>query len=669
MFADGLNLRLAGGGRVHRASVLVVVVAAAYGAGCVEMVERVIYPNRRGDEGSAAGIEGSGDPAVEERFTIEEEPANSSETSPPQLAPGARMQGSLVLGDVDAYRLGAGPPVSVEVNLSQGGELRVVVPSTGAVQRYELTGGAALTVADVPREEALHLVLTGQGEWTLRVDPAPLDGVPRCGFALETGETGLPGAELVAIPARVSGCIDHTADRDAFVIDPRAWAEVPLFGIRLTGAPGVAMGLNVTDSSGHSLAELMGPEGQPIQIPNLGPPLDGGPLTVEVVQRQGAGERSPYMLELRRPPGLLGAIEVEPNNTAAQATVVSEIGVINGYIHRPGDTDYYRLQPSETQVVRLRADAPELVDVQLLLDEHTAYGTATINEQGEGGQEALCSMRVGPEAPLHFAVQGVGVATTADSPYLVHFDLYSGADFEVEPNDRLEMTASQEESGDEQSSRTVWFQLAPGIQSATAAGHIFPANERDVFAMQIAGDPSASVTYHSVIVRLDPGPLADYSLELLDDRGAIVSRSERGRMGEVEVVSADLSSGRYYVRVSMTEGDGCQTPYRLSAEQRGFPPPPVPAAAPEEGSGASEGSWVPDPGVMEIPPVDLEQVEGSGAPDGEAPSPPPRPGGLSPRPRPGFAPDGQTANPSGPRPLQIREVERRPLRRSEGGTE
>jgi hypothetical protein len=651
-----LSLRLAAPGARLRGALLLTLAASS--TGCVEMVERIIYPNRGATDGSGVD-EGLSEATAVERFTLEEEPANSSETSPPQIAPGARMEGTLALGDIDAYRLGAGPPVNVQIELEQGGELRVHVPSTGAVQRYELIGGTPLVIDDLPREEALHLVLTGQGAWTLRIDPVAAGIVPRCGFALETGEGGGAGAELVAIPARISGCIDHTSDRDEFVVSPDAWRDVPLFGIRLTGVPGVAMGMSVRDALGNSVAELMGQEGQSIQIPNLGPPLDGGPLTIEVVQRQGAGERSAYMLELRRPPGLLGAIEVEPNNSPAHATVVNEIGVINGYIHRPGDTDYYRLEPAETQVVRLRADAPEFLDLQLLLDEHTTYGTATINEEGEGGQEALCSMRVGPEAPLHFAVQGLGVATTFDSPYLVHFDLYSGSDFEVEPNDRLEMTAAAEPPAADGQSRTVWFQLAPGVQSATAAGHIFPATERDVFAMDIAGDPRASVTYHSIIVRLDPGPLADYSLELLDDRGAIVSRSERGRMGEVEVVSADLSSGRYYVRVSMTEGDGCQTPYRLSAEQRGFPPPPAPAPAFVEGSGASEGSGELGLGVAEIPPIDLDQLEEIGSGDGDAPSPPPRPGSLTPRPRPGFAPDGQTANPTGPSPMRVREVERR----------
>jgi hypothetical protein len=572
------------------------------------------------------------------------------------------MQGALAPGDIDAFRLGNGGAVHLQVTFIGGGLVRLVAPAAGYEQTWEVAAGVPLNLQDMPRQESLRIELSGQGEWTLHVDASEAVEPVRCGEALETGINGGPAARLVALPARINGCIEHASDSDTFEIDPRTWADYTLFGVQASSTAAVALGVVIRDATGQSLAELMGEQGQPVRLPNLGPPLNEGPLTVEVFARQGAEVNTPYTVELRRPPGLVGPIEVEPNNTPDQATLVSELAVINGYIHRPGDTDYFRVTPPETWVVRLRATSPDGVDLQLLLDEHTTYGTTTINDTADGGEESLCSMRIGPEAPLSFGVQSRGVATTAERPYLVHFDVYSGSDFEVEPNDRPELAPASEPMNSAQFVRPLWLQLAPGIQSSTAAGHIFPSTERDVFALDVQGDPSATVTYHSVVVRLESGPLADYVLELLDDGGAIVARSERGRLGEPEVVSADISSGRYYARVSLATGEGCDVPYRLSVEQRGFPEQPV---NPPEGSGESPAA---DDGSGATPSELTGETDEAGSPDQEQPGegvppddnslpddgtlPDDQPAGNEqmppsrPAPRPGYAPDTQTGNPA-----------------------
>jgi hypothetical protein len=345
---------------------------------------------------------------------------------------------------------------------------------------------------------------------------------------------------------------------------------------------------------------------------------------------------------------------VEPNDTAESATAVLSIDIINGYVHRAGDVDYYRVVPEESQVLRLVADAPPGVDLQIQLEEGSSFGPTVVNGAAAGEDETLCSVRVGPEAPLSFAINAIGPETTGMAPYVLRFDRYAGGDFEVEPNDGPEQLPPSEFLAILNEPIPVGFLLAPGIASRTAAGHIFPMADRDHVALEVAGDPAAAVTYTSVTLRLEPGPTADLVLELLDATGAVVARTNAAPLGMPETIAVDLASGRYIARVTRSSGESCREPWRLSVDQTAIPLPTdpfVPADGSGEGSGApalpAEGSAA----VPEFPDVNAPGAE----PTDLEPELPRRPGaqieGL-----PGRPSRNRTPVPDDPRPQGSRDA-------------
>ena len=590
-------------------------------------------------EGSAVSIEGSATPDAGPSALPETEP-NDSLAQAPNVQVGRTYTGTLAAGDLDMLRLGMGTPVALTLTSTGESEFFVTSPTDGVRRRYLLLPNLPLTLDAVARETSLALEWSGQGDWTIDIQPAAEGAEVGCGFLREQDTVDAPGAELVALPSVVTGCVEVAGDIDYVVVSEQALAGTPMFGVAVSAVEGVALQVGIRDASGTLMAELIGGPGEALVVPNVGAPLVPGPVSIQVASLGGASADRPWRLEVRRPPGVLGAVEVEPNDTAASPTLVASMDIINGWLHRPGDTDHYRVTLPETQVVRMLAEAPAGVDLQILLGQQGGFGDMVIDDATTAQSEALCSVRVGPDVPFEFAIRASGTEMTGASPYILHFDRYTGADFEVEPNDLIEQLPIPDPMAvsaaglDSMGERPVQFVLQPEQMTFTAAGHVFPDTDRDHFLMYIAGDRTANVTYTSVTLRLEPGATADLVMELLDDRGALIARADSGSIGMPEIAAIDLASGRYVVRVSRVAGRSCEQPYRLFADLTAIPP----SARPGEGSGdapseGSEGSaWpeVPVPEGLVIPATPNDEVEaGPDVPPrpGTAPSVPARPAG------------------------------------------
>jgi hypothetical protein len=590
-------------------------------------------------EGSSAPVDGSAMQDAGPSALPEAEP-NDSLAQAPNVQVGRTYTGSLAPGDIDMLRLGMGAPVSLTLRSTGDAEFFVMSPTDGVRRRYVLMPNLPLTLDAVARETALALEWSGQGEWSIDIQTAAEGVEIGCGFLGEQDSVTAPGAELVALPSVVTGCIEQAGDIDHLVLSEQALAGAPMFGVAVSAVEGVALQVGMRDAGGTLMAELIGGPGEALVIPNVGSPLVPGPVSIQVASLGGASPERPWRLEVRRPPGVLGAVEVEPNDTAASPTLVESMDIINGWLHRPGDSDHYRLTLPETQVVRMLAEAPAGVDLQILLAQQGSFGDMVIDAETTAQSESLCSVRVGPDVPFEFSIRASGTETTGASPYILHFDRYSGVDFEVEPNDLVEQLPVPDPMAvsaaglDSLGSRPVQFVLQPEQMTFTAAGHVFPDNDRDHFLLYIAGDRTANVTYTSVTLRLEPGATADLVMELLDDRGALIARADSGTVGVTETAAIDLSSGRYVVRVSRMSGRSCEQPYRLFADLTAIPPSGQvedgSGVAPAEGSEGSAWPEVPVPDGLVIPTT--PNVEPGPVPDvpprpGTAPSVPARPGG------------------------------------------
>jgi len=536
------------------------------GSGC----DRMPWHKAEPETATEDGTDRAGDGAATSPSEVPEQEPNDDPTRAQDLHTERWIVGSVSADDVDYFRLPAahGEAAVVVIETEDAISVRVSTARDGAAYDVDVDRARPTRIGPLSRDVSLLIRVTGDGSY--RVGIASADGIaPPCGFAREPDSRASPGARLEAVPSRVTACIQSSGDIDHFRLPAAALADLGAFGIYVSGVPGVSLQVVVRDDEGSGVVELVGGPGRPVGIPSLRSPVVGG-LSVEVRSLAGANDEVPYTIELRRVPPLNGTIEAEPNDTPMDASIIDVIDIVNGYFHRPDDVDYYRIEQAEERVLRLTAEAPEGVDLQLFVEDGASFGPATIDENRAGGSETMCSIRVGPEAPFEFGVRARSVDQAEIEPYVIHFTYYDVADFEREPNDRFEQLPEPSQRPPEALSRVgIWLDeetVRPGV-----SGHLFPAGDVDLHLVEVFADGLAEITYTSVTLRLEANGPHSYTLELLDSDGAVVAREAARGRGENVSVSLDLPAGIYVARVSMTTGGECGEPYRLTVEQTAIP--------------------------------------------------------------------------------------------------
>ena len=519
-------------------------------------------------EPTLAADEGSADePREPEVSELPESEPNDTRERAMQVPVGRPLAGSVAADDIDIYLLPAGTePASVVLASEAALELDVLRPQDAA--GYTLTKAVAedLELPRLSRDASLFLTVRGTGAYTLLVSSLD-DGRAPCGFGHEPDDAFNPGAQMHSVPATATGCISTPDDIDHFVLPAAAFADVPGFGLSLSPVPGVSLRVVAKDRDGNVLAEMNGDAGATIEFPNLRAPTEGD-IRFEVRSQAGANESAPYRLNLSRLPALNGTIELEPNDERISPTILTEIGLVNGYIHRPGDEDYYVLTTEEPTLVRLFAESPGGVDIRVEVETEEA-GRLVINETGAGEGERLCSVAVDSEGAA-FKVSAGNFQRTEREPYLLHFEFIEGANWEIEPNNSVEDVLLLERQLEEGAAPDVALWLGEAVVPY-AQGYAFPPGDFDRYVVEVFGDPLAAVTYKSITVRLEPSAPADYSLELVDESGATVGIANEGGVGESESLALDLPSGLYVARVTFIDGEPCERPYRLSVQQTDIP--------------------------------------------------------------------------------------------------
>lgn len=543
---------------------------------------------------SEASGDGSASPEPSVSAVPESEPNDDSDHAQ-RLPVGRPVAGAVAGGDRDVFVLPPGDG-AVDLTITADGAVTVTVARPQDASRFvvAVSAGEPRRLSGLLRSATLEVSVEGSGSYGL--DAVVSEDVrPACGFALEPDDAGSPGAIAASVPATLVGCVATPDDVDVFRIPPEAVAELEGLGVALSPLPGVALGLTIRSSAGETLASLSGREGEELALPNLRAPVAGG-LEVEVRSLAGANESTPYRLSLRRLAPLNGVTELEPNDVQASATALDSIGLVNGYLHRLGDIDYYRLTSPEAAQVRLLADPPEGVDLQLQFLGGAGF---VVDAARAGEQERVCSLRVDPEIPLEFTVSARAQERTGLEPYLLHFERFDGEQWEQEPNEDLaEALAAAAE--DERGGPEVAIRISDTMSAGAVSGYAFPPGDIDRFVMRVAGDPRAEVTYRSITIRLEPNGPADYSLEVFDADRAAVGSANAGRGGEVESLSLDLPSGLYIAQVTLLSGEPCDRPYRLAVAQTDVGTAPV-----IEGSGEDIDRLLQAPPA---PPPDIDAV-------------------------------------------------------------
>lgn len=563
----------------------------------------------------------------------EVEPNDTAETAM-RLPTGRPVAGALSASDVDNFLIPAGvAAATLEIRGEGLSAVDVFRPQDASGYSLPISGGLARMEA-FARDASVLVTVRGEGDYTVLV--ADTSAPPACGFAREPDDIASPGVVLASVPSTGVGCIPVPNDLDVFLLPAGAWDDAPGFGLAVSAVEGLALDVRLKDANGAILARLSGELGEAVTFPNIRAP-ESGDLYIEVRSSAGANETEPYRLNLRRLPALNGFIELEPNDSPDAPTQLDAIGLVNGYIHRSGDVDHYRLTTAEPRLVRLLAEAPAGLDLRVEVTGGP-LGSLVIDNGRLGEQEQLCSLRVDAATGFSFSVSAASFQRTEAEPYLLHFELLEGTNWEVEPNDTAEQvllgadkrTAVASDIG-------IWLGelIAP-----YATGYTFPPGDSDRFLVEVFADPSAAATYKSVTISLEPNGQVDYSLELVDEDGVPVAVSNTGGVGEGESIALDLPAGMYLAQVSFVSGEPCSRPYRLNVRQTDFPAiaPVVPSIAPpQEGSG--EGSGEP-PAVQIDRPIERPRQPLRVTPPPTAPRLETRPEGMAPPsvPRQGGAP-------------------------------
>lgn len=205
-------------------------------------------------------------------------------------------------------------------------------------------------------------VLEGSGAYLLRVRATEL-GVPKDPYRLEVRNEA-PGERVELEPDNnadsslrlyweepLSGWLSHPDDVDWYHLEPNAdWGtdddgrpRHPALNLVLGGVPGVNLKLEIYDSDRESLIARydVRSKGEGEEAPNLAVPERTAYIKVSATKGDNAGAQ--YVLQARAV--TTDGMEVEPNNTPDQPTVIETIGEqVMGYLSPRGDRDCFRFE-------------------------------------------------------------------------------------------------------------------------------------------------------------------------------------------------------------------------------------------------------------------------------------------------------------------------------------
>jgi hypothetical protein len=342
-----------------------------------------------------------------------------------------------------------------------------------------------------------------------------------------------------------------------------------LLRVSVSAMPGVRTQLAIFDQNQNPIATLRASKvGAEIEERDLA--LRGDITTVYLVvsgspkDPRGAAA-APYEIAVRRetaPPDF----EIEPNDTAAQATPIS--GRRSGYLSPQGDVDYYLLHLNESSVLHAVLSPLDHVDTELaVVDEENGkdHQLVRVNEGGVKEMEVLPAL-VLPSGDHLIRVQAaahqvgdkwVRDQANADDVYTLTTSVVrdEGA-FEREPNDKPDLAT-------------------PIKVGQTLSGYAYPAKDVDVFQLDLTGQPvGTGLLIHLTGALKIPVALELHGASQGTKLGPLLNTSDLGKPGATEEIRAKLDPGVYQIVVrphptSRSPGQPLadpDTPYLLSVQ-------------------------------------------------------------------------------------------------------
>jgi hypothetical protein len=410
-------------------------------------------------------------PAVLEAVTVDEKEPNAEAASAQPIPLHGTVRSSVgpnpEKGEVDHdwYRLDVDleHPRVLQLDLSPAGKLDLTLE----LFREGLKGRellVSLNNAGKGRGEKLPNFRLANGSYFLHVFPvgkkvSVTEPQPyTLTFVLEDARAGVETepnddhlqAEMLALPASVTGVMQRADDQDWFQVDLlKVTPGTGRMAVELLPPVGAGLVLSVFTQTRDELVSVAAGKGKKLTIPNVAI-LDGSAayfLRVSAPEgaKSTAGE---YSLQVKVEP-LQERTEVEPNGSAEQAMRLFLDEALSGWLAFEGDQDWFRVEPpdagalvaegegeEEHPAFRLQLSGTPGVDPVIELfeeDGQTPLGRYDIGGKGEG--ELVPNLEL-PVHPLIVKVSGGGL--NAGATYTLQSSLVSTRGLEREPNNRLE---------------------------------------------------------------------------------------------------------------------------------------------------------------------------------------------------------------------------------------
>jgi hypothetical protein len=247
-----------------------------------------------------------------------------------------------------------------------------------------------LVVAGCPRQQSVE-------------DAGPPPGTPRAVIEVEPNDDAAHAQVLegaVDVTASLHAAAGKKGDEDWFELRIPAGQRAT---VTVDPAPPLDVALEIVDADGVKRLSLDGAQGGGSEVLHG---LASGRMARLRVFSKKADASGPYHLTVTLEPDD-GALELEPNNRAADATPLPPEHPLKGYLPDPLDEDWYRLTLPGPE----DAGAPATVDAGTVLVDAGDATDAGLDGGGDGG--ALLDAGGLPPAPvepptlLHLTVSGV----------------------------------------------------------------------------------------------------------------------------------------------------------------------------------------------------------------------------------------------------------------------
>lgn len=459
-------------------------------------------------------------------FAIPPDEAGNDATTRSRIAAGQSVSGALQQGgDVDWYRIAVRPGQRYTISLNS--DVEAEFPLNDPLLRVIDANGEEVAVNDDGPEglnSQLNYVPSARGN--VFIEARGLSEGDAGSYVLAVEASALPADDAtngvntrarLTPGASVTGALEYIGDSD--------WFRVPLEG-------GQAYRFSLVSGEGdNALADpmlrLRGPEGEEIAVDDDG----GGGLNsyLEFVA-PAAGN---YFLEARGfvddAEGayvLSAATGDTPADMSTDASLSADGDYHEGRLSPAGDSDWYRIDMTAGQSVRIALDAAAVEGVPDPLAAMYGPDGAEVarDDDGGAGLNSWLEYTAAVDGPHYFEARGF--AEESEGVYLIT----------VTPG---EIPASVD--GAEQ--------LLPNAEGRSSL--ISPGGDADWFAIELVeGRP-----YRFTLDGIDTDPLADPLLTLYDDQGNVVASDDDGGAGVNSYLTyVSITGGPYFAAVSSFDG-------------------------------------------------------------------------------------------------------------------